>query len=119
MKAQLEYVHVMQKFLARFGADLHAQSVLSSKISASELRRKFIKSALLVGYAGDVGKDGLPPQPNDPCKRAQTFAKLFFYPVFLLGVGHALVTIHYFVVTRPINHPLFFLYLCGGALPLP
>ncbi len=32
-----------------FGADLHAQSVLSNKISASELTRKFIKSALLVG----------------------------------------------------------------------
>ena len=32
-----------------FGADLHAQLVLSNKISASELRRRFIKSALLVG----------------------------------------------------------------------
>ncbi len=32
-----------------FGADLYAQSVLFSKISASELSRKFIKTALLVG----------------------------------------------------------------------
>ncbi len=32
-----------------FGTNLHAQSVLSNKISASELRRKFIKVALLVG----------------------------------------------------------------------
>ncbi len=32
-----------------FGADLYAQSVLINKASASELRRKFIKSALLVG----------------------------------------------------------------------
>ncbi len=32
-----------------FGADLYAQSVLSNKISASELSRKFIESALLVG----------------------------------------------------------------------
>ncbi len=32
-----------------FGADLYAPSVLISKISASELSRKFIKSALLVG----------------------------------------------------------------------
>ncbi len=32
-----------------FGADLHAQSVLVNKISASELSRKFIKSALFVG----------------------------------------------------------------------
>ena len=32
-----------------FGANLHAQSVISDKVSASELSRKFIKSALLVG----------------------------------------------------------------------
>ncbi len=32
-----------------FGADLHAQSVLINKISASEISRKFINSALLVG----------------------------------------------------------------------
>ncbi len=39
---------------ARFctlGADLHAQSVLIDKLSASELSRKFIKSALWVGLA--------------------------------------------------------------------
>ena len=30
------------------GADLHAQSVLINKTSASELRRKFMKSALLL-----------------------------------------------------------------------
>ncbi len=35
--------------LSTFGTDLHAQSVIN-KISASELRRKFIKSALLVGF---------------------------------------------------------------------
>ncbi len=34
---------------ACFGIDLHAQSVLINQISASELRRKFTKSALLVG----------------------------------------------------------------------
>ncbi len=39
-------VHVF----ARLGADLHAQSVLIDKISASELTRTFIGSALLVGY---------------------------------------------------------------------
>ena len=32
-----------------FGPDFHAESVISNKISASELSRKFIKSALLVG----------------------------------------------------------------------
>ena len=35
---------------ASSSTDLHAQSALIDKISASELRRKFIKSALLVGY---------------------------------------------------------------------
>ncbi len=38
------------RFFRTFGADLHAPSVLISKISASELSRKFIKSALLVGF---------------------------------------------------------------------
>ncbi len=33
----------------KFGTDLYAQSVLISKISASELSRKFIGTALLVG----------------------------------------------------------------------
>ena len=33
-----------------FGTDLYAQSVLINKIFASELSRKFIKSALLVGF---------------------------------------------------------------------
>ena len=46
------------------GADLYAQSVLSNKISASELSREFIKSALLVGQVSDqkmVNKLMLPP----------------------------------------------------------
>ena len=42
------YTHCIHVF-ARFGADLPAQSVLSNEISASELSRKLIKSALLVG----------------------------------------------------------------------
>ena len=43
---------------ARCGTDLHAQSVLVNKISASELSRKFIKSALLVGLLlVDLGRD--------------------------------------------------------------
>ncbi len=33
-----------------FGGDLHAQLVFINKTSASELSRKLIKSALLVGY---------------------------------------------------------------------
>ena len=51
MEAQSEYVHVAYTFFARLGADLRAQSVPINKISASELTRKFIKGALLVGYA--------------------------------------------------------------------
>ncbi len=49
--AQLEYVHIpcCTRFCT-FGADLYSQSVLINKISASELSRKLIKSALLVGY---------------------------------------------------------------------
>ncbi len=50
MEAQLEYVHVTCMFFARLDADLYAQSVRIDNISASELRRKFIKSALLVGH---------------------------------------------------------------------
>ncbi len=38
-------VHVF----ARLGADVYAQSVLINKVSASELSRKFIKVASLVG----------------------------------------------------------------------
>ncbi len=50
IEAQSEYVHPAHTFFARFGADLHAQSVLVNKISASELWRKFTKGALLVGW---------------------------------------------------------------------
>ncbi len=49
VEAQLEYVHVACMFFARYGADLYAQTVLIKKNSASELRRKLTKSALLVG----------------------------------------------------------------------
>ena len=46
----------MQKFgihthIAFCTSNLYAQSVLSNKISASELKGKFVKSALLVGFA--------------------------------------------------------------------
>ena len=37
---------------ARTEAISHAQSVLIDEISASELRRKFVRSALLVGLRG-------------------------------------------------------------------
>ncbi len=44
-------VYTMHARFCTFGADAHAQSMLISKVSASELSRKFIKSALLVGVA--------------------------------------------------------------------
>ncbi len=49
-------------------ADLRAPSVLINKISVSELRRKFIKSELLVGHA--------PPSPLLP-KKNLSFPALF------------------------------------------
>ncbi len=41
MEAQSEYVHVAHTFFARLDVDSYAQSVLTNKISASELRRNF------------------------------------------------------------------------------
>ena len=51
-----------------FGADLHAQSALSNKISASELSRTFMKSALLVGLAENANIEArfLPPCVTEP-----------------------------------------------------
>ena len=51
MEAQSEYAHIAYTFLARFGATLYAQSVIINTICASELSRKLIKSALLVGQS--------------------------------------------------------------------
>ncbi len=48
MEAQSEYAHVAcNVFFCTFSADLHAQSVLIDKISASELSLNFIKSCAL------------------------------------------------------------------------
>ena len=44
-------VHTLHTRFGTFGTELYAQSVLSNKISALELTRKFIKSALLVGFS--------------------------------------------------------------------
>ena len=56
-EAQLECVHISYTIFARFGADLHAQSVLINKIFASELSPNLVKSALLVGqYTFDKEK---------------------------------------------------------------
>ncbi len=46
-------MYTLHTRLCTFVTDLHAQSVISSKISESELSRKFIKSALLVGKKTD------------------------------------------------------------------
>ncbi len=58
MEAWSEHVHVACTFFARLVPILYAQSVLSNKISGSEIRRKFIKSALLVGVASQTLQDG-------------------------------------------------------------
>ena len=61
MEAQLEHVHVF----CTFGADFCAQSVLINKISTTGLSRKFVTSALLVGYdrggGGGVQECFFPP----------------------------------------------------------
>ena len=61
MEARSKYVHVACTFFACLGADLHARSVLSNKISASELSGKFIKSASLLLVGKDVHLSGMPP----------------------------------------------------------
>ena len=54
MEAQSEYVHVAHTFWHVLAPTCMLSRCLSTKISASELRRKFIKSALLVGEAAGV-----------------------------------------------------------------
>ncbi len=57
MEAQSEHLRVAHTpFFACLAPNLHAQSVLSNKISASELKRRFIKSALLVGSRSLVAR---------------------------------------------------------------
>ena len=51
MEAQSEHVHVAYTLLHVLATILYPQSVLIDKISASELSRKYIKSALLVGLS--------------------------------------------------------------------
>ena len=45
------YMYTLHTHFCTFGANLYGQSVLINKIPASELSRKFVKSALLVGQA--------------------------------------------------------------------
>ena len=55
MEVQLEYVpYTLHTRFCTFGTDLHAQSMLINEIYVSELSRKFIKSALLVGHASSA-----------------------------------------------------------------
>ncbi len=69
------------RFFARFGADSRARSALINKISASELRRKFIKGWLVVGWVGlyilttqdssfhCLQHKKMPPRPSTPSTR--------------------------------------------------
>ncbi len=43
-------MYTLHSRFCTFGTNLHAQLVLINKISASEISRKFVKIALLVGY---------------------------------------------------------------------
>ncbi len=54
MEAPSEHVHIAYMFLHVLASIWHAQSVLSDKISASELRGKSIKYALLAGQVALV-----------------------------------------------------------------
>ncbi len=60
MEAESEYVqHISCRFFARLAPICTLSRCLLTKFSASELRRKFIKSALLVGKAVFLSKRGL------------------------------------------------------------
>ena len=63
MEAQSEHVRVAYTFFARLAPTCMLSRCLITKISASELRRKLIKSALSVGYGCGGGRflDLLPP----------------------------------------------------------
>ena len=66
-----------------FGADLHAQSVLIDRISASEFSRKFIKSALLVGYYNYLHAD----THTNTGKQIYFLHQILTTFFFLVGVG--------------------------------
>ena len=61
-----------------FGTNLYAQSVVINKISASELSRKSIKSALLVGkkLAVEQSRERVKPQPREG-KKCMSVSLLF------------------------------------------
>ncbi len=103
MEAQSEYVHVAYTFLHVLAPICYARSVLVNKISASELSRKSIKSALLVGERGgrerryenvgdktgkDPTKDCLAERVDKlallvvRCKNVVKFWQLFFFFFF-------------------------------------
>ncbi len=63
-------VYTLHASFCTSGTDTYAQSTLINNISASELRRKFIKSALLVGYV----------LAGHPKLSLATTTETFFYP---------------------------------------
>ncbi len=68
MEAQSEHVHIAYRFFCTSGGDLHAQSVLVNKISASEFCRNSIMSALywlgswIRWWGGDRERERKKPQ---------------------------------------------------------
>ncbi len=96
MEALLECMHVACTRFCTLGADLHAQSVLSSKISASELSRKSIKGALLVGQQQQLQKSHNNPFPP---------FLLLFFPLSPLGTISEIFPVAFFVTNSAL--PLF------------
>ena len=78
-KAQLEHVRLAYTFLPRLPPDLHAPSAFISQVSAPELGRKFIKSALSVGWLTS-------PHWKRSCGKGEIRGRVggfFFLPRFL------------------------------------
>ncbi len=82
MEAQSEYVHTAYTFFARSAPACNAQSELSNKISASELSRKSIKGALLVGMKVQTA-----PPPTDVSPHLPAMTVSFSEDRKVRGVG--------------------------------
>ena len=72
MEAQLEHVHVAYTFFARLVPICNARSVIISNISASELSRKFVESALLVGWCREEKSSLIKYMPPPPKKKSRS-----------------------------------------------
>ena len=124
---------------ARFGADLYARSVLLDKISATELSRKFIKSALLVGVAtAEIGtiscimlihfcssREGRERRVGEVAHLAPPKKRWGWYPFssssiwFVCSQNTGKGVLFYVVVVVVLFLPLFFINYPAWSSPLP